>query len=678
MQRTLKAAQARLRAFAQRAQVMAKVSSDLSLGGDALIQGGLAFGAPIVAGLKQVIGWASKAEEGMNRFNVVMGDQAASAGAWADQTAQQVGRSALELKDNLATFQGFNVGLGFDPAMAKEMSQALVGLGLDLASFNNLSDEDAMQRMLAAMSGSSEVLAKFGINTKDAALQQEALNRGFDAAKLTEQQKAMLRLSIIGKSLGQQGAMGDAARTADSFANTQKRLLAGTVDLAVGIGSKLLPAVTALFHAASGWVQAAVQWVSQNAGLVQSIGMIAIAAVGVAAGIVGLGLAVKIAAGAIYGLHLFLMPLAIGLKIGAAAAGLFASALGAVASPVGLALAAVAALGAVALWASGALQPLMKAWGDLSRIVGETIGVIRDRLMAGDLAGAARVAWEGIKAAWTVGVARLKEAWTTFSQWFLQLSLEGFDMVAGWALDAVASIRTGWADLQSWFAKFWADTSNRGSETWNMIILQAKRAGIAVREALDQDYDANQARNAAEKKFTDDQIAGQKKLRTATAEADDANAKARADAERQQAGLDGWITETLAGSAQAVADAQAAADATVATATDELKAAIARIKTDSQSQAAPDAAAAPAADTSGLSTDFESLMKRMRDTLAGGTDTASKAASAVPDGGFDARTLNLAFGAGGERDARQTAQNTAETVRLMRRLVDGGGRLVFG
>ena len=95
------------------------------------------------------------------------------------------------------------------------------------------------------MSGSSEVLAKYGINTKEAAVSQEALNNGWDPSALTEQQKAMARLAIIAKTLGEQGAIGDAAKTAGSFANVLKKLRASAIDMGTAIGRQLLPPLTA-------------------------------------------------------------------------------------------------------------------------------------------------------------------------------------------------------------------------------------------------------------------------------------------------------------------------------------------------------------------------------------------------------------------------------------------------
>lgn len=42
--------------------------------------------------------------------------------------------------------------------------------------------------------------------------------------EVTEQEKALARLNIIARAMGDQGAIGDAVKTAGSFTNQMKRL----------------------------------------------------------------------------------------------------------------------------------------------------------------------------------------------------------------------------------------------------------------------------------------------------------------------------------------------------------------------------------------------------------------------------------------------------------------------
>jgi hypothetical protein len=169
---------------------------------------------------------AGRAQETLNKLRAVFGSSAAEAEAFADAVASSVGRSSTDIQDALSTFQAFAVGLGFGRGQAAQMSRELTTLALDLASFHNIADDDAFGRFISAMSGSSEVLDRFGINIRQAALQQELLAMGVRRSwsEITEQEKVAARLAIIARAMGDQGAVGDAVRTAASWTNTTKRL----------------------------------------------------------------------------------------------------------------------------------------------------------------------------------------------------------------------------------------------------------------------------------------------------------------------------------------------------------------------------------------------------------------------------------------------------------------------
>jgi hypothetical protein len=84
----------------------------------------------------------------------------------------------------------------------------------------------------------------FGINIKQSALQQELLAMGIkkSVVQASEQEKVLARVNVIYKAMGQQGAIGDAERTAGSLTNTMRRLKDAFVDMGVEIGNIFVPA----------------------------------------------------------------------------------------------------------------------------------------------------------------------------------------------------------------------------------------------------------------------------------------------------------------------------------------------------------------------------------------------------------------------------------------------------
>lgn len=385
LDKSLLQAQRRLNAFAK---VTARIGA-VALGAAALF-------APVgIAAVKA----ASDANESLSRFAQVFGKETDAAAAFAEDLAKRIGRSSLQIKDALGVFQSFFVGLGFGGSEARQLSQQLAELALDFASFNNISDDEAVSRFISALSGSGEVLDRFGINIKQAALEQELLRLGIRKtwSQVTEQEKALARLSIITRTMGAQGSVGDATRTAGSFANMLKRVQGEARDLAVAVGSALIPKlapVVALFGRVLGVVKAVVQ---ANPGLVVGV----FAAAGALALFGGAFLLVGAAAGV----------------LSVALSGVVAV-LGVLSSPITGIIALVAALGAgvvaagyaVLRWTGLGREAVLRfalAWQFVPERARAAMSAVVDALRAGDIVNAAQVLWAGLRVVWAAGKAQV-------------------------------------------------------------------------------------------------------------------------------------------------------------------------------------------------------------------------------------------------------------------------------
>lgn len=221
-------AQRRLKRFASQAN---------RIGRRALVTGGLiaAIATPTIAA-------ASKAEETMSKFNTVFGENATAAKAWSDDLAKAIGRGKTQVASFVGNTQDLFVPLGFAADEATRLSKEVTTLAFDLASFNNMQDADTIRDLHAALTGSGEVMKKYGVVLSEAAVKQELLNQKMDPKLATNQQKVQARLNII--LAGTTAAQGDALRTAGSFANQMKALEGRVDDAASSLGSNLLPVVT--------------------------------------------------------------------------------------------------------------------------------------------------------------------------------------------------------------------------------------------------------------------------------------------------------------------------------------------------------------------------------------------------------------------------------------------------
>ena len=206
----------------------------------------LAITLPLVGFGVAAIKFASDAEEIQSKFDVVFKEFAAQTTEWVNNFAESVNRNATDLKAYAAAFQDTFVPLGFARGDAADLSQALVELTVDLASFNNASEPDVMRDLQSAIVGNVETVRKYGVVLNQAALDQELMNMGIkDGLKTaTEAEKAQARLNLI--IAGTADAQGDAARTAGSFANQLRGMKSEMKTIGEDIGAILIPQVLEL------------------------------------------------------------------------------------------------------------------------------------------------------------------------------------------------------------------------------------------------------------------------------------------------------------------------------------------------------------------------------------------------------------------------------------------------
>jgi len=224
---------------------MSKAAGGLLSSFGGLVAGGilLAAGRQVVQFGAAAIAASSRVEEMTSKFNVVFGEAAPRASKALEEFGAAVNRSRYDLQEMAASVQDTFVPLGFARTEASKMSVALVRLATDVASFNNAADITVMQDFQSALVGNHETVRKYGIVISEATIKQELAKMGAEGltGAALEQAKVQARLNLI--LAGTSDAQGDAARTADSYANVSRGLEAAMLDLKVAIGDGLVPAM---------------------------------------------------------------------------------------------------------------------------------------------------------------------------------------------------------------------------------------------------------------------------------------------------------------------------------------------------------------------------------------------------------------------------------------------------
>lgn len=203
----------------------------------------LSVGA-IVAFGKSCTELGSDLAEVQNVVDVTFGEMSASVDAFAKDAITQFGLSETMAKKYMGTYGAMAKAFGITGQAGLEMSKTITGLTGDVASFYNLSQDEAYTKLKSIFTGETESLKDLGVVMTQTALDQYALNNGFGktTAKMTEQEKVMLRYQFVMSSLAD--ASGDFARTADSWANQVRVLKLQFDSLRATIGQGLINALT--------------------------------------------------------------------------------------------------------------------------------------------------------------------------------------------------------------------------------------------------------------------------------------------------------------------------------------------------------------------------------------------------------------------------------------------------
>ena len=145
-------------------------------------------------------------------------------------------------KKYTGTFGAMAKAFGFSESAAYDMGTTLTGLAGDVASFYNITQDEAYTKLKSVFTGETESLKDLGVVMTQSALDAYALANGFGktTSKMTEAEKVALRYAFVQNQLST--ASGDFARTSGGWAN-QVRLLSLQFDsLKASIGQGLINA----------------------------------------------------------------------------------------------------------------------------------------------------------------------------------------------------------------------------------------------------------------------------------------------------------------------------------------------------------------------------------------------------------------------------------------------------
>lgn len=189
---------------------------------------------------KSCLELGSDLAEVQNVVDVTFPNMTAQVDKFAKSAAQSFGLSETMAKRFTGTFGAMAKAFGFSESQAYEMGSSLTKLAGDVASFYNISQDEAYTKLKSVFTGETESLKDLGVVMTQTALDSYALANGFGktTAKMSEAEKVALRYSFVQNQLA--AAQGDFARTSGSWANQVRILTLQFDSLKATIGQGLI------------------------------------------------------------------------------------------------------------------------------------------------------------------------------------------------------------------------------------------------------------------------------------------------------------------------------------------------------------------------------------------------------------------------------------------------------
>ncbi|MBO5130301.1 MAG: hypothetical protein J6B95_08165 [Oscillospiraceae bacterium] len=210
---------------------------------------GLAIGAAfsvraITQFAKECLNLGSDLQEVQNVVDVTFTTLNEQVNAFAQNAVNTAGLSETMAKRYAGTFGAMAKAFQFSESEAYAMSTALTQLAGDVASFYNITQDEAYTKLKSVFTGETESLKDLGVVMTQAALDSYALANGYGrtTAAMSEQEKVALRYAFVMDQLT--AASGDFIRTSDGWANQTRVLALQFEQLKATIGQGLINALT--------------------------------------------------------------------------------------------------------------------------------------------------------------------------------------------------------------------------------------------------------------------------------------------------------------------------------------------------------------------------------------------------------------------------------------------------
>ena len=173
---------------------------------------------------KASIDVAADMRDVQNVVDVTFGSMAKDVDDFAANSIKAYGLSTLAAKRHASTMGAMLKSSGITGEAVRDMALDLTALAADMASFYNLDNDVAFQKIMSGMSGMTQPLKELGINMNIANVEAFALSQGFNKAwrEMSQAEQTMWRYKYLLHVT--KDAQGDFAREMGTWSNQVKIL----------------------------------------------------------------------------------------------------------------------------------------------------------------------------------------------------------------------------------------------------------------------------------------------------------------------------------------------------------------------------------------------------------------------------------------------------------------------
>lgn len=204
---------------------------------------GVIAGAGIGKAIQMSLSVGMEAIETASLFTTTLGSEMATeVNEWTMRVSSALGLSNTELQRNIGVMYNIASAMGVSSSNSIKMSKGITMLAQDMASFYNMSPDEAFNKLRSAMVGVNKGLNDIGIKVDADYVKQVAYAKGIAevGAELTDEQLTLARYEAILERTS--AAQGDLGRTLESPANQTRVFKNNIQELWLALSRFLIPA----------------------------------------------------------------------------------------------------------------------------------------------------------------------------------------------------------------------------------------------------------------------------------------------------------------------------------------------------------------------------------------------------------------------------------------------------